>query len=296
MTRLVLRAGLRAMPLTDPLLNGAVVCEGFEIEPRGVVPYTETFRLMARELAYDIAEMPLATQLLAVDAGKPLTALPIVLAGGDLPHQTLICLENGRISGPADLHGKRVGIRAYAQTTGVWLRGILREDYGLDSDQVTWLVTENSHIESFRDPGNVQPAPVQDLFTLLRDGGVDAIITSLHTVKDTTGLRTVIPDAKRAGEVWRERTGLHSVNHVLSVQTALLTRVPGIADKLSRCFSAARNVAQQAQPARRFNPYGDAANRKSIERMLAYAHEQHLTRSLYSYDDLFLPWPDPAVS
>jgi 4,5-dihydroxyphthalate decarboxylase len=86
MTHLTLRAGLRSMPLTDPLLNGHVDSGRLTLTPCGATPYTETFRQMARDLAYDIAEMPVATQLLAADAGAPLTAMPIVLAGGGLPH------------------------------------------------------------------------------------------------------------------------------------------------------------------------------------------------------------------
>ena len=70
MSQVILRAGIRDVSLTAALLNGTVSCEGFTFRSEVASPYTETFRLMARDLAYDLAEMPLATLLLAVDARK----------------------------------------------------------------------------------------------------------------------------------------------------------------------------------------------------------------------------------
>lgn len=292
MSRLILEAGLRSMPLTSALLDGEVLSERLQFEPKGVVPYTDTFRRMARNLAYDIAEMPVATQLLAADAGQPLVAMPIVLAGGAVPHGSLLCLRDADITGPADLKGRRVGIRAYAQTTAVWLRGVLHHEYGVAAHEMHWLATEDSHIPTFRDPSHVERIPEEDLLSLLRRGAVDAIIASPHVVKGATDIRTVIPDARATGQAWAQREGVHTVNHVLAVKVALRDAHPWVVDELARCFEAARTLAEaRADNGSGFPPYGDTANRRSIELMLGYAHEQELTLRRYHYDDLFLPWP-----
>lgn len=298
MTRLTLRAGLRSMPLTAPILNGDVECQGITIEPKGATPYTDTFRLMARELAYDIAEMPVATQMLAVDAGVPLTAMPIVLAGGGLPHTSLLCLAHSDIAGPQDLRGRRLGIRAYAQTTAVWIRGLLQHEYDVSADAMTWVTTEDSHVASFVDPAHVQRVAQEDLVTMLRRGKVDAIVASPHVVKDATDLRHVISDARTVGGAWAEREGVYCVNHVLSLQSVLIERHPEVVEALARGFVDARAYAEtQPENARGFAPFGDStANRRSVDLMLRYAYEQKLTTRRYRYDDLFLAWPNVALA
>lgn len=292
MTHLTLRAGIRSMPLTDPLLDGRVGSDLIKLEACGATPYTDTFRRMARDLAYDIAEMPVATQLLLADAGAPLTAMPIVLAGGGLPHAALVCLTDSDIHGPASLRGKRIAIRAYAQTTGVWIRGVLQHEYDVAPAELTWATTEDSHVASFVDPANVQRVEDKDLVALLRRREVDAIVASPHVVKGATDLRPVIEDAATAAQAWAQREGVHGVNHVLSVQRALIERAPWAAGELARCFTAARDLAaHDAQDGKRFTPYGDTANRRSIDLMLRYAHEQQMTARRFEYDDLFIAWP-----
>ena len=57
-----------------------------------------------------------------------------------------------------DLNGKRVGVRAYTQTTGAWVRGFLAEDYGVDLESVTWVTFEDPHLAEYREPANVERA------------------------------------------------------------------------------------------------------------------------------------------
>src|ERR671927_177307 len=60
---------------------------------------------------------------------------------------------------PKDLEGKKVGVRAYSVTTGVWTRGIFINEYGLDSSKVTWVVDDEEHVTSLKLPPNVVHAP-----------------------------------------------------------------------------------------------------------------------------------------
>ena len=60
---------------------------------------------------------------------------------------------------PKDLEGKKVGVRAYSVTTGVWTRGIFINEYGLDSSKVTWVVDDEEHVTSLKLPANVIHAP-----------------------------------------------------------------------------------------------------------------------------------------
>lgn len=292
MTTLPLRAGLRSMPLTDPLLRGSVDSGRLAITACGATPYTDTFRRMARELAYDIAEMPVVTQLLLADTAAPVTAMPIVLAGGGLPHGSLLCLVDSEIDGASALRGKRIGIRGYAQTTGVWIRGVLQHEYGVAPEELKWLTTESSHVATFEDPANVTRGSGSDLIEMLRRREVDAIVASPHVVKGATDLRGVIPDAQAVAQAWAKREGVRGVNHILSVQTSLIQEHPWIVEELARRFTAAKDWAEKhAEDGKRFAAFGDEPNRHSVNLLLRYAHEQGMTTRRFEYDDLFVAWP-----
>ncbi len=80
------------------------------------------------------------------------------------------------ISRPKDLEGQRVGVnRGYTVTTGVWARGILADQYGVDLDRVTWVLSGDEHVAEYRPPANVVPAgPDQDVPDLVASGELAA--------------------------------------------------------------------------------------------------------------------------
>lgn len=291
---ITLTAGLRVIPPTEPLLNGRAPCDGLILKPQQREPYTETFRAMVRDLAFDVAEMPLVTQALAADAGRPLTAIPVILAGGAPHHASLLCLTSADFHSPADLVGRRIGVRSYAQTTGAWVRGILMHEYGVTPDAMNWVVTEDAHVETFRDPAFVSRTDRTDLLGMLRDGSIDALIASPQVVKNATDIRTVIADAPQVGQEWLQRSGITTINHVVSLRTALVDSTPSLAKRLQECFARARDIAdaERAPDTRPFLPYGEVENRASIDLLLQFCHEQGLTRTRRRYGDLFLAWID----
>ena len=70
-------------------------------------------------------------------------------------HAALVCPKDSVIAGPTDLAGKRVGVRAFSQTTGIWVRGILMDEYGVDHRAITWVTQEDAHVREYPDPPNV---------------------------------------------------------------------------------------------------------------------------------------------
>ena len=84
--------------------------------------------------------------------------LPIPLSGRFQHHCIAFNHELGHLN-PKDIEGRKVGVRTYAQTTGVWARGILQHEYGVDLDQVTWLTLDDAHLSEHRDPPNCQRLP-----------------------------------------------------------------------------------------------------------------------------------------
>ena len=233
---------------------------------------------------------------------QPITGLPIVLLRG-FHHGAIVCSRRSTLKGPDDLKGKRVGVRAYSQTTGVWVRGILQSEYGIDPASITWVTEEAAHVEQYRDPPNVvRTQPGESLHALLLTGEIDAAIGLRQA--DPKDVRTVIPDADDAASAWYRKTGTYPVNHVLAVRNDLLAAHPWLGLELFAMFTAAKQHARAtAAPVVRPDPalarlmsvvgddplpHGMAANRRSIETLLEFAAEQALTPTTYRAPDLFV--------
>jgi 4,5-dihydroxyphthalate decarboxylase len=142
-----------------------------------VTPITRAFRRMARSLEFDLCEMAAVTLAQAHAYDKPIAGLSAVVTRG-FHHSAMTCLRESDLRGPEDLPGRRVGVRAYSQTTGVWVRGILQSEYGIDPASMTWVTEEDAHVAEYPDPPFVVRAPAgRDLLTMLRAGEIDAVVT-----------------------------------------------------------------------------------------------------------------------
>src|SRR5665213_2952444 len=125
-----------------PLRDGTVKPEGFELSFVTLDgPIIGAFRRMVRNLEFDVCELAITTYLSAKEYKKPFTAIPIFPARA-FPHRALVVNRAAGVSDAKDLEGKRVGVRAYTVTTGVWARAILADTYGVDLDKVTWVIAD----------------------------------------------------------------------------------------------------------------------------------------------------------
>lgn len=298
--RLTLRAALGAGAHVQAIADGSANSERVRLELIEVTEITRAFRRMVRELAFDVCEMALVTAAQAHAFGKPITALPVVLTR-DFHHGAIVCRAGSAIQGPGDLRGTRVGVRAYSQTTGVWVRGILDAEYGVSPDEMTWVTTEDAHVAEYRDPPNVvRTGDGRSLKQHLLSGDVAAAI-GLKGLDPAT-VRTVIPGADDEAAHWYRRSGICPVNHVLTVRSELLEREPWLAAELYALFGAAkRRASLYAPPAAESGsrqrlsamvgsdplPDGMAANRTSIEMLLGFAADQGLTPGRCDVADLF---------
>lgn len=280
MSAIVLRTALGKSPLVRALKDGAVSSDRVAFDFVEVDPITHAFRRMTRGMEFDLCEIALTTHAQARAYGKPITALPVVLLSG-LHHGALICRRDSPLSGPRDLVGKRVGVRAWSQTTGVWVRGILQHDYGVAPDSMTWVTEEDAHVQEFVDPPFVQRiAPGQDLRAMLLTGEIDAAVAMAGV--DPAAIRTVIPDADAVAAEWSRRSSVYPINHVVVVKNALLAQHPWLAEELMRLFLASRERIADAVP------YGIDANRPAIELLMRYAAEQKLIPRAYTVEELFV--------
>ena len=130
---------------TKPLKDGTAVSPRFEMEHVDVTPATSIFRRMVRNLEFDVAEMALSTYLCARAHGKAFTGIPVFLTRS-FYHAGITYNVKSGIKTAADLAGRRIGVRGYTVTPGVWTRGMLQTVYGLDLDSVTWVLSGDEHV------------------------------------------------------------------------------------------------------------------------------------------------------
>lgn len=276
---LTLRTALGPYPYVAALRDGTVRSDRIYFDLETVTPITRAFRRLVRTYDFDLCEIALSTHAQAVAYGKKIIALPIVMTGG-FHHGSLVCRRESTLRGPRDLIGKRVGVRAYSQTTGVWVRGILRDDYGIEPSTITWITQEDAHVAEYPDPPFVhREAAGKDLRAMLLAGEIDAEIGLAGL--DVPEVRTVIPDAAAVATDWGRRLGLRPVNHIVAVRTELCEAAPWLAFELYNLFQRARTKTAP--------PYGMAANRTAIDLLLRFTAEQGLSPKHLRAEDVFVP-------
>jgi 4,5-dihydroxyphthalate decarboxylase len=280
-------------PHVMAIKDGSVSSRRIRFDFEDVPVITRAFRRMVRTLDFDLCEIALTTLAQAHAFDKPIKALLIVVMRG-FHHGALVCPVGSLIREPADLRGKRIGVRAWSQTTGVWVRGILLDEYGVDHRDITWVTAEDAHVAEYVDPPNVvRVEAAQDLKAMLEAGEIDAGIAIAGV--DPAYVRPVIADPMQAAAAWFAKTGAYPVNHLLCLKTVLVEAAPWLPDELLRLFTAAKAAATEPSAEARFAgivgadvlPYGLEANRIGIELCLRYAAEQGLVPRVYGVGEIF---------
>ncbi|MFE5076245.1 substrate-binding domain-containing protein [Streptomyces halstedii] len=242
-------------PHTRPLKDGTVPVTGVDCQYPESSPLPPAFARMVRELAYDICEMPMATYLQARDAGVPVTLLPAVLVGST-HHRSLTRLPEGPDIAPGDLAGRRVGVRAFGQTTGLWVRGWLQEEYGVASPDVTWVTTEDVHVAQFVNPPYVERSNATRVVDLLRSHDVSAAVLGPKAIGGQgAGLVPLVADAENAGLAWTRRHGTIPANHLLVVRDDVLRTRP---DSVLAFYQALKKAIADTAEERDDSPAGRA--------------------------------------
>ena len=218
----------------------------FQLQDAGIAPISRAFAPMVREAKFDASEMALGTALLAREFGTPLVLLPVIMTAR-FQQRALLCRDDGPVDAPEALRGRRVGVRAYTQTTAIWLRGILAESHGLQPQDIAWITFEDAHVPGFQDPAWATRAPAgSDTLSMLRDGTLDAAIFG-NEVPDEPWLRCVFPDPAASEQDFQRRHGFMPVNHIAVVQARLAAEHPDWVHELIRLLGGPHAIDPAAQ-------------------------------------------------
>lgn len=283
-----LRTLLGNYPNTRAVREGALTPSTFTFEFADVKVPNRAFKRAVRELEFDVAELALVTFFQAKAYGKPLTLIPAVVGAGRFQHHCLVYDARRPRVTVAQLAGKRVGIRAFAQTTVTWVRGILAEDYGVPLDEVRWVTFEDGHLAEFPDPPGVERAPPgSTMVEMLFAGELDAAIIGTE-LPDDPRLQPVLPDPHAAARAWAQRHRMVPVNHMVAVKTELARGRPDIVREIYDLLRESKRIAGIAhEPALDLTPFGIEENRRSLEVLLRYSHALGLIPRAYAVEELF---------
>lgn len=281
-------ANITEFPPTRALMGGQVASSLVSFDFAGLKNAHTGFKDMLRRNRFDISEMAIATFLQAHEFEKPFSILPFVVLGR-FQHQCIgYNTDVHPHLKPADLAGKTVGVRSYTQTTGLWVRGILQNDYGVDPASVTWLCFDKPHLEEYTDPDFVIWGEAgKDPATMLLEGELDAAILGLDMPKDPR-IKTLIPNPQRAALEWYAREGLVPPNHYLIVPDALCEQRPDVVREVWRMLVESRRKAKPEGEIDEW-PVGIEANRKALACAIRFATQQRMLSKPVTVDDLFHP-------
>ena len=185
---------------------------------------------------------------------------------------------------PRDIEGREVGVRSYAQTAGLWVRGILQHECGVDLDKVTWLTTDKGQLAEYRDSPNCQMLPKgKRIDEMLYSGEIAAAILGNDMPNDPR-ISTLVPDAPAAAKQWYEREHVIPINHMFAVHRDLSKSRPDVIRELFKKIVASRAAANSTAA---IPPFGLEANRKAIGMASDWSYEQKITPRRLSVDELF---------
>lgn len=250
------------------------------------------FKPAANDLAFDVSELAPVTYMLARDLGQPLIGVPVVIMRQPA-FASLVCRADSDISGPRDLEGGVIGVRSYTQTTGVWVRGIIQDEYDVDLNQLRWVTQEGAHLNAYEDPPMAtRTTSEKPLLEMLLNGDVDAAV-GVEGAATNPQLRPVIPDPERTEADWTARTGVETVNHGLVTLKSVANEHPWLRDELLALLERAKARTEEFAAG---GPYpagqvpgksGLQPNRKAIDTLARYAHEQQITQHRFTADELY---------
>ena len=274
-------------PNTMALKKGETTSSLVDFDFADVKVSNTAFKPLVREAAFDLGELAIVTYLQAKAYGKPYVLIPATVLGRGQHHTIAYNPQRGSLSA-SGLTGKRVGVRAYTQTTGAWVRGFLSDDYGVDPAKVHWVTFEDPHLAEFKDPDFVTRAPEgKTLVQMLLDGELDAAIVG-DKLPDPQ-LAPLIPNADAEARTWAEMHGGVPINHMMVIRNTISKSRPDLVKEIYRMLRESRRTVPPPPDGTFLDPwrFGVEANRRSLEIIIDYSVRQKLIPRMFAVDELF---------
>jgi 4,5-dihydroxyphthalate decarboxylase len=300
--------------IVRPLISGRVAVDGVDLTVLTDMDSATRHWRFLRNGEFDVAEVSSSSYLAARDNDWPFRAIPVFLHRR-FRHGFMFINTAKGITKPADLKGRKIGVKTLMTSAVLWMRGILQHEYGVPLNSIEWVAELNNDVEVNLPPDIKYRLLPKDksVETMLAEGELDAVFHSDFVkpflAKDSRVAR-LFPDHKAEEMAYYQRTGIFPIMHVVGIRKALTDQYPWLAVNLFRAFNEAKAIAMKRMANPRIVPlawyraaweeqervlgpdpweYGlTDKNRKILETLVGYSHEQGLIKKRPTLEQLFL--------
>lgn len=305
-----------------PLYTGEVKPVGFDLNFLAINAPREIFDRMGGGQEFDASEFSSSEFIAGLSAGTtPFVALPF-FPSRVFRHSMISINKRSGIKAPKDLEGKRVGVPLYTQTAAIFIRGMLQHDHGVDLSKIHWVQGALNHVGTHGQP-SVPPLlkkvdieiadPKKSLSNLIDQGEIDAIFaTSLPAaVRRNPDVVRLFPNYHEMERDYFKRTGIFPIMHLVAMRRDVYEKYPFAAsslyDALKASCARARALMRETGALRYMLPWmtaeideideifggdpwpdGVEPNRKTLEALVTYMHEQHLIAKKIPIEEIFV--------
>jgi len=295
------------------LKEGAVQADGIELVMLTGMGSKERHWRMARKAEFDVCEVNVGGYFMSRDRGEALIAIPVYLHRR-FRHGFVFVNAAAGIKTPKDLIGKKIGGTNFQPASNIWMRGILEENYGFPHKSATWVVEreEDVRFEMPKDLRIEKIAAGKRLDVMLAEGEIPAMLSPTLPKRFIEGDKRIVrlfADYKKVELDYFRTTGIFPIMHVTVVKQEIVDKYPWVAVNLTKAFEEAKNLAYRRMANPRVVPlawirtaweeqeevlgpdpwaYGlGDANRKNVQTVLRYCHQQGLISRMMPLGELF---------
>ena len=314
MSKLPLTLACGDYEIIRALKEGAVTPEGIDLNLLTSMDSTTRHWRFLRNGEFDVAEVSCSSYFVARDQGMAVEAIPVFLHRR-FRHGFIFINTSKGIRKPADLAGRKIGLKQFQSTALVWLRGILQHEYGVPLESITWCceLDETINFDGASDLKIVRLPHDSSVEQMLVDGEIDAL---LHPdlirplLEKDPRVARLFPNYRQEELAYYQKTGIFPIMHVLGIRREIVEKNPWITINLFHAFDESRKIAMKRLTNPRVVPlvwyreaweeqesiFGDDPweyglsdkNKNTLTTLVGYANEQGLTRRRPSLDELFL--------
>jgi 4,5-dihydroxyphthalate decarboxylase len=236
-----------------PILNRNVISEKYDFDFHFGEP-EELFRIALQEARYDITELSMGSHITKTARGdSEYIGIPIFPSRA-FRHSGIFIRSDRNINSLQDFKGLRVGVPEFQQTAGIWLRGMMADEYGVRSDEVSWRVGALNApgpgermkitLPEHMDVQTIKQGEYLD--KLIREGEIDAIFSPREPnsllVQDVP-VKRLFDDVSGAEREYCMKTGFFPIMHCLAIKKTLLKDCPDLPEHLFKLFAKAKKYS-----------------------------------------------------
>jgi 4,5-dihydroxyphthalate decarboxylase len=326
MPDLKLSLAITSNPRTRPVIDGRVKVDAIDFT-KSVLGPAEIFWRQLSFAEFDVSEMSMSELMIIRARGDDRFIGVPVFTTRRFYHTGIFVRKDAKIDSPADLKGKRVGVPEYVQTSALWNRGILENEFGVaPKDMIFFMerVPTRSHAGAigFKAPQGVtinQIPPEKSIGAMMLSGELDACISYIRNpglidrsdadLENHPAIRPLFPDSDAEAVRYYKKTGIYPINHGMVVKRDLFERAPWVVTNILKAFNQANDIAEAERRehvtyhletglvppeyrkalATRLITHGLKANRAVLETAARYSNQQGLSSRIMTMDELFAP-------